>query len=112
MSNALYLERVLEILCERLDKIDGKSDKFKEKELNEFYLYQYQCELMRLIKELDTNSLEELSNLATDSDNFSSDIHSLKKRIKYCRNPLERKNLQKQLNAAYKTMKKRSDRYE
>ena len=53
------------------------------------------------------NSLQELSEMATDSDDFSSDIPSLKKRIKYCKNPLERKSLERQLNAAYKSMKKK-----
>lgn len=52
-------------------------------------------------------SLQELSELASDPDDFSSDIPSLKKRIKYCKNPLERKNLERQLNAAYKEKKKR-----
>ena len=52
-------------------------------------------------------SLQELSELASDPDDFSSDIPSLKKRIKYCKNPLERKSLERQLNAAYKKMKKR-----
>ena len=52
-------------------------------------------------------SLQELSDLATNPDDFSSDIPSLKKRIKYCKNPLERKNLERQLNAEYKEMKKR-----
>lgn len=52
-------------------------------------------------------SLQELSELASDSDDFSSDIPSLKKRIKYCKNPLERKSLERQLNAAYRAMKKR-----
>ena len=52
-------------------------------------------------------SLQELSELATDPDDFSSDIPSLKKRIKYCKNPLERKSLERQLNAAYKSMKKK-----
>ena len=51
--------------------------------------------------------LQELSELATDPDDFSSDIPSLKKRIKYCKNPLERESLERQLNAAYKEMKKR-----
>lgn len=52
-------------------------------------------------------SLQELSDLATNPDDFSSDIPSLKKRIKYCKNPLERKSLERQLNDAYKKMKKR-----
>ena len=52
-------------------------------------------------------SLQELSDLATDPDDFSSDIPSLKKKIKYCKNPLKRKSLERQLNDAYKSMKKR-----
>lgn len=52
-------------------------------------------------------SLQELSDLATDPDDFASDISALKKRIKYCKNPMERKSLERQLNAAYKEMKKR-----
>lgn len=38
------------------------------------------------------DSLQKLSELASDSDDFSSNIPDLKKRIKYCKNPLERKN--------------------
>ena len=53
------------------------------------------------------DSLQELSDRATNSDDFSSDIPSLKKRIKYCKNPLERKSLERQLDVAYKKMKKR-----
>ena len=51
--------------------------------------------------------LQELSDRATNPDDFSSDIPSLKKRIKYCKNPLERKSLERQLDVAYKKMKKR-----
>lgn len=52
------------------------------------------------------DSLQKLSELASDSDDFSSNIPDLKKRIKYCKNPLERKKLERQLNTAYKEMKK------
>lgn len=58
-------------------------------------------------KESLEDSLQELSELASDPDDFSLDIPSLKNRIKYCKNPLERKSLERQLNAAYKEMKKR-----
>ena len=51
--------------------------------------------------------LSSLEEIASDPDDFSSDIPSLKRRIKYCKNPLERKSLERQLNAAYKEMKKR-----
>lgn len=50
--------------------------------------------------------LSSLEEMASDPDDFSSDIPSLKKRIKYCKNPLERKRLEKQLNATYKKIKK------
>lgn len=77
-------------------------------ELGELELYPYQYEFINLLTEFNfNNSLQELSELATDPDDFSSDIPSLKKRIKYCKNPLERKSLERQLNAAYKEMKKR-----
>lgn len=36
-------------------------------------------------------------------------VSSLKKRIKHCRNPLEKKNLERQLNGLYKERKKRHD---
>lgn len=58
-------------------------------------------------KESLEDSLQELAASASDPDDFSLDIPSLKKRIKYCKNPLERKSLERQLNAAYKEMKKR-----
>ena len=77
-------------------------------ELSELRLYPYQCEMARLLDECNTEkSLQELSELATDPDDFSSDIPSLKKRIKYCKNPLERKRLERQLNVAYKEMKRK-----
>ena len=76
--------------------------------LGELKLYPYQYEIIRLLDEYNTDdSLQELKKLATDPDDFSSDIPSIKKRIKYCKNPLERKSLEQQLNAAYKAMKKR-----
>ena len=76
--------------------------------LGELKLYPYQYEMINMLSEFNIeNSLQELSDLATNPDDFSSDIPSLKKRIKYCKNPLERKNLERQLNTAYKEMKKR-----
>lgn len=38
-------------------------------------------------------------------DDFKVDIPALKKRIRRCKNPLERKELEKQLNEAYKEKK-------
>lgn len=80
----------------------------KLNELGVLNLYSYQREMINMLSKFNIEkSLQELSDSATDPDDFSSDIPSLKKRIKYCKNPLERKSLEKQLNAAYKSMKKR-----
>ena len=88
--------KILKIILDRLNA------------LGELKLYPYQYEMINMLSEFNIeNSLQELSDLATNPDDFSSDIPSLKKRIKYCKNPLERKSLERQLNAAYKEMKKR-----
>lgn len=39
----------------------------------------------------------------------SNTVSSLKKRIKHCKNPMEKKNLERQLNGLYKERKKRND---
>ena len=59
------------------------------------------------------SSMLELSALSDVYDFISAvgeepkyDIPGLKKQIKYCKNPLERKNLEKKLNEAYKEKKK------
>lgn len=67
-------------------------------------------------KELFIRGLESLSSeaesLSSIIEDISSnnevihDISALKKRIKHCKNPLERKQLEKELNLAYKEKKK------
>lgn len=41
-------------------------------------------------------------------DTHEESISSLKKRIKYCKNPMEKKNLEKELNVLYKSRKRRN----
>lgn len=97
-----------ECISELLHNADvGKLIKLMS-ELSEIELYPYQYEMINLLNEFNTqNSLQELSELKTKPDGFSSDISSLKKRIKYSKNPLECKSLERKLNDAYKQMKKR-----
>ena len=52
------------------------------------------------------NCLENLAEAFQNSVDLYPDIPALRKRIKYCKNPLERKNLKKQLDIAYKQIKK------
>lgn len=93
-------------LCDSILRIDPNDTKVDESD-------NYKSDLLKLLSSLQDHgdSLSELANqfteLSSDPDDFSSDIPSLKKRIKYCKNPLERKSLERQLNVAYKEMKKR-----
>ena len=90
-------------LCDRISQMDptdtkiAKSDNYKN-ELRECILKFQECHI---------DLTEQLSELVSNPDDFLVDIPSLKKRIKYCKNFLERKVLEKQLNASYKAMKKR-----
>ena len=49
--------------------------------------------------------LEKMSDLYNNDLLPQQDISSLKKRIKYCKNPMEKKKLQQELNALYKEQK-------
>ena len=51
--------------------------------------------------------LEQMSELCNEKPLPQPDISSLKKRIKYCKNPMEKKKLQQELNALYKEQKRR-----
>ena len=96
-------------LCDGILRIDSNDTKVDESD-------NYKSDLLKLLSSLQGHgdSLSELANqfaeLSSVSDDFSSDIPSLKKRIKYCKNPLERKSLERQLNAAYKEMKRKRKR--
>ena len=49
------------------------------------------------------------SEMIIDESTFAipqTDISSLKKRIKYCKNPMEKKQLQQELNTLYKEQKR------
>ena len=51
--------------------------------------------------------LEKMSDLLNQESPSQPDISSLKKRIKYCKNPMEKKKLQQELNVLYKEQKRR-----
>lgn len=46
-------------------------------------------------------------NCVPQSIQSNTNIPELKKRIKYCRNPMEKKKLQQELNQAYKEQKRK-----
>ena len=60
------------------------------------------------IPESTKDAMEQLEQLSQRMEFFDNDISSLKKRIKHSKSPLEKKNLEKQLNLAYKSRKKRN----
>ena len=51
--------------------------------------------------------LEKMSDLYHNDLLLQPDISSLHKKIKYCKNPMEKKMLQQELNALYKEQKRR-----
>lgn len=58
-------------------------------------------DLLKTAKESDF-----LEDLAVVSEPPKQDISTLKKRIKYCKNPMEKKKLEQELNALYKEHKR------
>ena len=53
------------------------------------------------------DKLNELKYLVEDvGQDVKTDISSLKKRIKYCKNPMEKKKLEQELNTLYKEQKR------
>lgn len=58
-------------------------------------------DLLKTAKEFDL-----LEDLAVVSESPKQDIPTLKKRIKYCKNPMEKKKLEQELNALYKEQKR------
>ncbi len=58
-------------------------------------------DLLKTAKEFDL-----LDDLALVPESPKQDISTLKKRIKYCKNPMEKKKLEQELNALYKENKR------
>ena len=58
-------------------------------------------DLLKTVKEVDF-----LDDLTVVSEPPKQDIYTLKNRIKYCKNPMEKKKLEQELNALYKQHKR------
>nr|DAZ45198.1 MAG TPA: centrosomal protein [Caudoviricetes sp.] len=53
---------------------------------------------------------EVLDEICNEVQSKQDTISSLKKRIKYCKNPIEKKNLERELTNLYKKRKRKSER--
>lgn len=73
------------------------------KEFPEIQLNDEAEELLKKFNELHEMIIEDISGV----DIPIQDIPSLKKRIKYCKNPMERTKLQQDLNSLYRSQKRR-----
>lgn len=64
--------------------------------------------LKELLKSMRTypSLSEALDEICNKVQSKQDTISSLKKRIKYCKNPIEKKNLERELNDLYKKRKK------
>lgn len=69
----------------------------------------YDMKLKELLESMRTYpSLSEVLDEICNEVQLKQDtISSLKKRIKYCKNPIEKKNLERELNDLYKKRKRR-----
>lgn len=68
--------------------------------------------LKELLESMRTyHSLSEvLDEICNEVQSKQDTISSLKKRIKYCKNPIEKKNLERELTNLYKKRKRKSER--
>lgn len=73
------------------------------KEFPEIQLNDETEEILKKFNELPEMIIEDISG----SNIPIQDIPSLKKRIKYCKNPMEMRKLQQDLNSLYRTHKRR-----
>ena len=69
----------------------------------------YDIKLKELLESMRTYpSLSEvLDEICNEVQSKQDTISSLKKRIKYCKNPIEKKNLERELNDLYKKRKRK-----
>lgn len=72
----------------------------------------YDMKLKELLESMRTYpSLSEvLDEICNEVQSKQDTISSLKKRIKYCKNSIEKKNLERELNDLYKKRKRKSER--
>lgn len=120
-----YLNMSVEELREKKDKI-GKQrlknlkmafdvlDEVQEKSGINFHFAPCDDTWFKYYFELQTLGAQEPTLLAElfreqDVQTQNDTISSLKKRIKYCKNPLEKRDLEQQLNQLYKERKKKYD---
>lgn len=105
----------LEVLAERIVKNNMTYDKecleklrkVKESNKCEYGLKQEFTYIDESLSPFDIlkEKLKELEELAEELEPKEYGINALKKRIKYCKNPLEKKELNRQLNNLYKKKK-------
>lgn len=87
---------------------DEHPKKFIEKTMGIFY-DDYDMKLKELLDSMRTylSLSEALDEICNEVQSKQDTISSLKKRIKYCKNPIEKKNLERELNDLYKKRKRK-----
>lgn len=83
----------------------------KEEKMKQYDIFydDYDMKLKELLESMKTYpSLSEvLDEICNEVQSKQDTISSLKKRIKYCKNPIEKKNLERELNDLYKKRKRK-----
>lgn len=109
----LLLKRIVKELSEgfeQIDKIESiprRKVHFNFDKIPNMFMNEYCDKLRELCAIQDSVNLSELNFLCEqESPHKPNAISSLKKRIKYCKSPLEKRDLEQQLNKLYKERKK------
>lgn len=109
----LLLKRIVKELSEgfeQIDKIESiprRKVHFNFDKIPNMFMNECCDKLRELCAIQDNVNLSELNSLfEQESHRKTNAISSLKKRIKYCKNPMEKRDLEQQLNKLYKERKK------
>lgn len=111
-----------DVLRKAMDLVAKKKEEYFRKEIQKEYETKSEqnsltIEIIKNISDKFCNDNSVFSEKVEVSDTYckpkeqneitKDNIPSLKKRIKYCKNPIEKKKLQQELNALYKEQKRR-----
>lgn len=105
VTNALIVDKQMDKIGKMMSVIiEARIQNELEKEYKDLKVESQGDWLEDLLKTVKESDL--LEDLAVVSEPPKQDISTLKKRIKYCKNPMEKKKLEQELNALYKEQKR------
>lgn len=109
-DNTFYINHA-EVFCEISRRMKNFLELSMSKIMEEAFELDKAMEEVERVSSLDSLSYEKMNDLKENLEELSSyepdSINDIKKRIKYCKSPLELKQLNQKLNALYKEQKRK-----